>query len=468
MSFSVGGIVSGIDTQSLVDALVQAERVPIDQMQARQSGFRDKISALKDLNTLLSTLQTNVESLKDTTTPFLGRVATSVNADIATVTASDSALAGSYSLEVTSLAKAQNLVSVAGRYADTDTSEVGTGTLAIAIGTADPTEITIDSSNNTLAGIRDAINAVDAGVTASIVNDGTASPYRLVITANGTGTDNTITLGVSGDGDGNDTDDAGLSQLTNAYLSEIQPAADAQLSVNGINVVSATNTVTDAIPGATLELLGETSGSPVTITVKETTSQIESLITSFVDSYNKIVGYDAKQNDLNSPGPLAGDFTLRSVSSRLSSLVLSFGADARGNIRALSDVGVRMGDNGQLRFDSGVFGNAVKQDPGAVEQLLRGDGDTNAGIFGDIFAAVQGFTDPVAGAIHGRTEGLNANIKRINQQIDLADIRIAAYEKSVKAQFANLELLMNNLQTQGTALANALSNLPAIRTGSGS
>ena len=289
-----------------------------------------------------------------------------------------------------------------------------------------------------------------------------------MITSNSTGTANAATLTVSADGDGNDTDDAGLSQLTNASLSEIQAATDAQLSVNGIDVVSSTNTVTDAIPGATLELLGETSGNPVTITVKESSGQIESLLTSFIDSYNKIINYETKQNDLNSPGPLAGDFTLRSVSARLSSLVLSFGADSQGTFRALSDVGVRMGDNGQLQFDSGVFRDSVKQDAAAVEQLLRGDGGTSAGIFGNLFTAVQGFTDPVAGAIHGRTDGLNANIKRINQQIDLAEIRIAAYEKSVKAQFANLELLMNNLQTQGTALTNALSNLPAIRTGSGS
>jgi len=465
--FTVGGIVTGLDTQSIVDALVQVERLPIDRLQNRQSGFQNKISALQELNTLLSSLQTDVQSLKDTTNPFLGRVATSLNAEVATVSVTDESPVGSYSLEVTSLSKAQTLATVAGRIADTDTTAIGTGTLSIGIGVDTPVEIVVDSSNNTLAGIRDAINSADAGVTASIVNDGTANPYRLVITSDSPGAANAMTLAVTGDGDGNDTDDAGLSQLSNAHLAEVQAASDAQLSVNGIAVVSSSNTVTDAIPGATLELTGTTSGSPVEITVKESSSQVEAALSSFVDNYNKLASFAAKQNDLNSPGPLAGDFTLRSVSSRLSSLVLSFGAHGKTAIRALSDVGVRMGDSGKLQFDASVFHNAIQGDANAVEHFLRGDGDEIGGVFGDLFTAVEGFTDPVSGAIHGRTDGLNANIKRINQQIDLAEVRISAFKKRITTQFTNLELLMNDLQTQGTALTDALSSLPAIRTTQG-
>jgi flagellar hook-associated protein 2 len=467
MSFTVGGIVSGIDTQSLVDALVQAERIPIDRLQVRQSGFQDKISALQDLNTLLSALQTSVEGLTDDTSPFLSRVATSLNGEVATVSATDTAPVGSYLLEVTSLAKAQTLVSVADRYADTDTTQIGTGTLTVAIGTGTPTEITIDSSNNTLAGIRDAINAADAGITASIVNDGAASPYRLVITASDTGTDNLVTLAVVGDGDGNDTDDAGLSQLTNANLSEIQAASDAQITVNNIPIISSTNTVADAIPGTTLELLAETDGTPVQISVSETSGPLEEVLAAFVDNFNKIASFDAKQNNLATPGPLAGDFTLRSVSSRLSTLVLAFGAHGEGALRALSDIGVRMGDGGRLQFDKSVFHDAVQSDPDAVERFIRGDGDSDKGFFGDFLTAIEGFTDPITGAIHGRKDGLSANIKRINQQIDLAEVRIIAFEKRVTAQFSNLELLLNDIQTQGTALINALASLPAIQTTQG-
>jgi len=462
--FTVGGIVTGIDTQSIVDALVQVERLPIDRLQNRQSGFQDKISTLQELNTLLSSLQSDVQALKDTTSPLLGRVATSLNAEVATVSVTDASPVGSYSLEVTSLSRAQTVATFAGRFADIDTTEIGSGTLTIGIGAETPVEIVVDSSNNTLAGIRDAINAADAGVTASIVNDGSVDPYRLVITADSPGTANGMTLAVIGDGDGSDADDSGLSQLISAHLDEVQAASDAQIVVNGIAVVSSSNTVTDAIPGATLELIGTTSGSPVQITVKESSSEAEALLSSFVDKYNKIVVFAAKQNDLSAPGPLAGDFTLRSVSSRLSSLVLSYGSHGQNAIQALSDIGVRMGDSGKLQFDASIFRAAARDHSDAVEQFLRGDGHGNGGAFGDLFTAIEGFTDPVSGAIHGRTDGLNANIKRINQQIDLAEVRISAFEKRVTAQFTNLELLMNDLQTQGTALTDALSSLPAIRT----
>jgi flagellar hook-associated protein 2 len=465
--FTVGGLVTGLDTQSIIDAMVKVERVPIDRLQTREVGFQDKISSLQALNTLLKTLQDEAQTLKDTTDPLLGRVATSQNEGVATVTASDDASIGSFSLEVTALAKAQSLATAAGRFADADSATVGTGTLTLSVGAGSPVDLTIDSSNNTLDGIRDAINAADIGVTASIVNDGGASPYRLVITSNSSGVSNSVTLSVSDDGDGNDADDAGLSQLINASLDEVQAPSDAQIVVNGISVSSPTNTVTDAIPGATLEIKATTSGSPVEITVTESTSKLEKALRSFVDSFNEIKKYDVLQNNLDSPGPLAGDFTLRSVSSRLASFVLGFGAYGNNDIRALSDIGVRMGKGGQLEFDASTFQDALQHDRASVESFLRGDGAEDNGFFGNLFDAIDGFVDPVSGAIHGRTEGLNANIKRINSQVSLAEIRISAFEERITKQFSNLELMVNNLQTQGTSLLQALSNLPPVSTGQG-
>ena len=463
--FSVGGLVTGLDTQSIVDALVQVERQPIDRLQARQSGFQDKISSLQALNTLLKNLQEGVASLKDTTNPFLGRVATSSDTNVATVSATDHASTGSFSLEVAGLAKRQSLATVAGRFADSDTTEVGTGTLSISVGDGDPVELSIDNTNNTLSGIRDAINAADIGVTASIVNDGGTNPYRLVVTSDSSGISNAATLSVSGDSDGNDSDDAGLSQLVNANLDEVQAASDAQIVVNGISIASPTNTFADTIPGATLDVKATTSGTPVEITISESTSAIETALSGFVENFNKIAQYDAANNNTDSPGVLAGDFTLRSVSSRLSSFVLGFGKYGTSDVRALSDIGVRMGKDGKLEFDPSALKAAVAQDASAVESFIRGDGGTNKGFFGNLFDAIDGFTDPVNGAIHGRTDGLNANIKRINDQIAMAEVRVAAFEERTKKQYANLELLVNNLQNQGSSLLNALGNLPPVKTG---
>jgi flagellar hook-associated protein 2 len=463
--FSVSGLVTGLDTQSIVDALVQVERLPIDRLQTRQAGFQDKISSLQTLNKLLKDLQEEVDSFADTTNPLLGRVATSYDADIATVSVTDDTPTGSFSLEVTSLAKPQSLATVAGRFADTDTTAIGTGTLSVSVGSAAAVEIGIDSSNNTLGGIRDAINAAELGVTASIVNDGGDNPYRLVITSDTSGTANSMSLSVIGDSDGNDLDDAGLSQLSSGNLDEVQFASDTQIVLNGITISSQTNTISDAIPGATLEVKKETSGTPIKITIADSSSSLEASLSKFVEKFNKLIELNKDQNDENSPGALAGDFTLRSITSRLTSFVLGFGVYGKGNVRALSDIGVRMGENGKLEFSAAVLKDVLKTDRDAVESFMRGDAAGDKGFFENLSEAIDGFTDPVSGAIHGRTEGLNANIKRINSQISTAEVRINAFEERVAKQFSQLELLVNNLQTQGSSLLQALSNLPEISTG---
>jgi len=463
MSFSVGGIVTGLDTQSIIDALVGAERVPINRLQIRESGFQEQVTALQKLNSLVKAVQDAADALKDTSAPLLGRTAVATNADAVAVSVTNTTPAGSYTVDVTQLAQAQALTSPAGRFADTDTTTVGTGTLSIQIGSGAAVDVTIDATNNTLGGVRDAINKADAGVTAAIVNDGSATPYRLVITANTTGTSNAATLTVTGDGDGNDTDDAGLSQLINANLTETQAAQDAQLTVSGISITSATNKVTDAIPGATIDLVGTSGGIPTTVTVKEATGPLESNLSAFVTAFNAVADFNAAQNNVNQPGVLSGDFTLRSVVSRMSSTVLSQGHGS-GSIQSLSDIGVRVTDGGRLTFDASVLQGAINTDTATVEQVIRGDGSTTHGVFGTISTTVGGFTDPINGAIHGRTEGLNANVKRINQQISTAEVRIAAYKQRVTKQYSNLELLVNNLKTQGDSLLQALSNMPAIKT----
>ncbi len=463
MSISVGGLVTGLDTQKIIDAMVAAEHVPIDHLQLREQGFQEQVTALQKLNTLVKAAQDAADALKDTTGPLLGRTATASSTDAVAVSVTDTTPVGSYSVNVSNLAQAQTLTTAAGRFADTDTTTVGTGTLSIQIGTGTPVEITIDSTNNTLAGVSAAINKADVGVTAAIVNDGSATPYRLIITADQTGTSNAITLSVTGDGDGNNTDNAGLSQLINANLVETQPAQDAQLTVSNIPITSATNKVTDAIPGATIDLIAASGTTPTTVTVAETTSSLESKLSAYVNAFNAVADFNAAQNNVDQPGVLAGDFTLRSVVSRLSSTSLSLGHGS-GSIQSLSGIGVRMGKGGKLQFDASVLKEAVNTDKAAVEEVIRGDGTTTHGVFGALSTTVSGFTDPINGAIHGRTDGLNANVKRINQQITTAQVRIDAYTQQITKQYSNLELMVNNLKTQGDSLLQALNNMPAIKT----
>ncbi|RMF85992.1 MAG: hypothetical protein D6739_03775 [Nitrospirae bacterium] len=459
--FSVGGIATGLDTQAIIDALVKAERVPIDRLQAREKGFQDQVAALQELNGLLKKVQDAADALRQPDAPLQGRSATVANTSAVKVTVGDTTPVGSYTVDVTGLASAQILATPAGRFADTDTTAVGTGTLTIQVGSGSPVSVAIDSTNNTLAGIRDAINAADAGVTAAIVNDGGTNPYRLVLTANDPGTANTVTLTVSGDGDGNDTDDAGLSQLINANLVEVHPASDAKLTVNGISITSASNTVTDAIPGATLELLGKSNGTPAEVTVTASSEDLKAKLEDFVSAFNAVVDFNAAHNNPDNPGVLAGDFTLRSAVARLHSVALSLGHGS-GAIQSLSHIGVRMDDSGKLSVDGAVLDDALASDPSAVEKVIRGDGTTTHGVFGALYDAVNAFTDPDVGAIQGRTDGLNANVKRINKQIDEAEVRIDAFRRRVTHQYMQLELLVNDLKSQGDSLLQALNNMPVV------
>ncbi len=218
-------------------------------------------------------------------------------------TASSIAKPGNYSLTVSQLAQAQNLVAAGQASATTAIGSGTSTTLTFDFGTISggtltngtytgasfasngsaTKSVTIDSSNNTLSGIRDAINAANIGVTASIINDGSAAPYRLVLTSNATGVANSMKISVAGD--------ATLSGLLaedpagTQNLSQTSAALNANFTVNGIAISKASNTVGDVVPGVTLNLAG-TSASAVTLNVGPNTSSVSTAINGFVTAFN--------------------------------------------------------------------------------------------------------------------------------------------------------------------------------------
>ena len=189
---AVDGLISGFNTTQIVDAIMAVERRPIQLLQSRQDQANAELAAIRALNTQLLALQSAAQTL---TRPlaFQGKTVTVSDTTILTATAGSGAAPGTYRLTINSLARAHQLASQG--YADTDSTTVGTGELQIQVGDGETVTIEITDTNNTLAGLRDAINAADAGVTATIINDGSdAVPYRLVLTANDTGAENTISI----------------------------------------------------------------------------------------------------------------------------------------------------------------------------------------------------------------------------------------------------------------------------------
>ncbi|PPC97039.1 MAG: flagellar hook protein, partial [Methylotenera sp.] len=378
-------------------------RAPLNKVASQKTAFQSQISAYGSLKSALSTFQSSVSSLSSLS-KFNAQSVTSSNTSVLTATSNGSATVGSYDISVTQLAKSQKL-SVGGFANVSDV--VGTGTLNISFGTFTPEvatpftpsaftpnaaktalNITIDSSNNTLAGVRDAINAADSSVSATIVNDGTTN--RIVITSKDTGEVNSLKITVTDD-DGNNLDASGLSKL--AYdpqataangknLTVLQEAKNALLKIDGIDIVKSTNTISDAIDGVTLNLASVTSGSDVKLSIASNQDEIKTSVTSFVDAFNKL---DTTLRNLTkfdesgkSSGALIGDSTARSVINQIRSVMNTAIANG-GSLNTLSQIGVTFQRDGKLNLDNTKLTDAV---------------NTNFKDIASLFAPTARATDP--------------------------------------------------------------------------
>ncbi|MBI3608261.1 MAG: flagellar filament capping protein FliD [Nitrospirae bacterium] len=383
MPISANGVASGLDVNSIVGKLVALERRPIENSQGEQTAFKVRLSAFAGLRSTLSSFKSVLDSLKSLST-FLSQSATSGNEAIVKASASASAVAGTYLVEVKQLAQAQKLSSSG--YATSNATAVGTGQLTITVGTGSAVAVSINSTNNTLEGIRDAINAAKADVSASILNDGTN--YRLVLTAKNTGQANTIKV-TAADNDGNNTDTLGLSNLaydTGAMnLTQTQAAQNATLKVDGIdNISKSSNTVTDVISGVTLTLVSAAVGTTVSIKVSDDTATVKKSIESFVGEYNKAIRelnkLQSYNPDTKSAGTLLGDATVRSLVEKLQSLVGRSVPGLSGSSSSLAGIGVTTQKDGTLSI------NAVKLDTALA---------TSTTDVGKIFAFAGTATDPL-------------------------------------------------------------------------
>jgi flagellar hook-associated protein 2 len=375
VAVSSTGTGSVIDVASIVSQLMTVESRPLTVLAQKESSYQAKLSAFGALSGALSSFQTTLSGLSDIS-KFRQLTSSSSDATIASAIAGKGAAAGKYSINLTQLAQQQSLAS-AGMASSTDsigagaattiTFQFGTisgnapvnGVYSGAIFTENPDQasgsVTIDNSNNSLQGIRDAINKAGLGVTATIVADGSAKPNRLVLTSNQTGAASSMKISVAGD--------AALQNLL-AYnpdavsggvqnLTQTSAAQDAQMSLNGIAISSATNTITGAIEGVTINALkiGTTS-----ISIATDTSAVERNVAAFVKGYNDLNGtlkaLTAYNADTKTGGPLIGDSTVRNIQTSLQKMFSAPPAGLQGSLTNLSQIGVSFQKDGTLALDS--------------------------------------------------------------------------------------------------------------------
>lgn len=451
-SFRFGGLATGLDSQAIIDAILGAERIPILRLESQRARLQQQDSIFGKVRTKLDDLRNAIGAL-DTVAEFGSFKATSSNEQVATVSASGAASAGSFTIGVTALAQAETRIT--GGFADSNTTLVGSGNISITVGTQ-TVMLDLSDSINTLENVRDSINSAGLPVTASIINDGSATnPYKLVLASDETGLANSFSIDLSG---------FTTSSPNFNFSTILQTGRNANFTMNGVPITRPSNTVTDLLPGVTLNLLSEgTLTTPVTtnIVVTGDNDGTKKKVEDFIKAYNAIISDIAPQNVVNEEGQasgvLFGDSGLRSVTSRLRSALTAKANNAAfanpSVYETLASIGIRTDESGKLSLDSGKFATAASTDLQGVMRLFT---DTEFGVAKNFRDAINQITDPVEGVIKARRDGISSRIKSINSRIDDLDSRLVKVEERLINRFAALETLVSNFQAQGSSLQSIL------------
>ena len=430
MAIRGSGLISGLDTNSIIAQLVQLERAPIQRAQTQQREAEAEISALGRLSTDMGALSKQVEGLSDLAS-FLSYATTSSNESAFTATADGTATAGNYAIEVTSLARPEKNRSAS--FTDGFAAVAGT-TLDIAVFGEDPVSIDI-TDGATLLEARDLINASGAEVSASIIDTGAGAYLSVTSTKEG------FEVG------GNPSDAVVLTETVTGAggqalgLTELQAAVNAQFTVDGLPVESSSNTVPDIVSGITLELTGVTT-TPETLSIASDPEGIEEKLKGFVDGYNDVLAA------LDRP-ELKGGSLDRLVRSDLQSL-LSQAVPGLSTFVNLSSIGIESNSlSGRLSIDSTVLKDALARDQGAVAAVFTTD---EVGVGASMAALLERYTDSSTGLIDASKDTLRSRVDRLDDDIEAKEFRLERFEASLVRQYTNLELVISQTQANFAGL----------------
>jgi flagellar hook-associated protein 2 len=452
---AAGGSV--IDVNSLVSQLVAATRAPKDSVISTQTQkVTTQISALGTLKSALSTFQDSLSAI-DTPTAFNAVTANTTNGSVFTATADADAVSGNYTVSVTQLAQAQQLVS-------NPLSSTGTGTLQISLG-GSSFNVTVDSTNNTAGGLAAAINSAtgNPGITATVITGSDGD--HLVLSSAQTGAANTIEVAETDGG-------TGLAAVTygtgnTAHYTENSAAQDAQFSISGIPHTSSSNTVSDALKGVTLTLNGTTvagtgAGSSAQLTVASDTSTITDNVSAFVDAYNAMVkaitplgSYD---QTTQTAGPMLGDAVLSGIQNEIRSTLYGLVNTGSSTYSSLASVGVTTNSDGSLSLNKTKLQTALATSPTAVSSLFSGTNGVAANLntrINDVLSS--------GGVIDSRGKTLVTQENALTDQTNELNDQMTALTASLTQQYAQLNTLLSSLQSTSAYLTQQFAALPQVQ-----
>ena len=453
------GAGSGLDISGLVSQLVQAEgQAKTVRLDVKEAAAQGRLSAFSSLRSALAELRSVMDQLKDIDA-FRGRAVALNTEEFISPTATSSAVPGNYSIEVEQLALAHRLASQA--FTD-QTTVVGTGTLTLSVG-ASSFAVDITSTNNSVAGIANAINtdSANSGVFAAVING--VDGARLILSAAETGAANTVTVTQAG-GDG------GLAALvydpgTLTNLTELQPPQDARVLINTFAVTSPTNTISGAIEGVDIALLatnqvGETTEVSVEFDKAAARATVDKLVESYntlVDTVTSIASFDA---EAGIAGPLFGDVGLRNIVFQLRRELSNGVPGLNGPFERLQELGVETELDGKLSIDSDRLDAAFATNFDAIGELFA---DADAGLAVRIDAVLESYLKS-DGVLDSRNATANSEIEDITEQRERLATRLTALEARLFRQFNALDGLLAQLQTTSGFLNQQLSSLPGSGT----
>ena len=433
------GVGSGLNLESLVSDLMKIERLPLANLQKQVSSFNTKISAMGTLASKLSSLQTAAKNLKpdalqsalDKFGTFKGSVA---NENVASVTVGEGARSGSYSLEVSQLAQGQKSRLDASNF-------TGGGPIEFSFGDASK-DFSVTPSSSSLSAVANAINQAGKGVTATIVNG--ADGQQLILTG-AEGEENAFTVGGAG---------------VTGSATTVQTAQDAKLKIDGINVTSSSNTVSDAVTGVTLQL--KATGSATTMTVETNyDDKLSKGLEAFVKAFNDVIGtvksLGAFDAEAKTAGVLNGNRLLRETETTLRNLVFGQSSlqDQNGEAMMLSKLGITFQKDGTLAIDNDKMTAAIKKDPSLVASFTAEIGGRfNTGL--DRLAGT-------GGTVQSAQDSLRASVRGLEKRQEAMELRLAAVEARYRKQFSALDTLISSMNSTSNYLAQQLSSLNTNR-----
>lgn len=437
---ATSGLVSSIDYQSLITQLLSIRRQSIQQLSSEKTTLETANSAYTTLNSMVLDLKSAADALR-TTTGFSVFTAASSDTSILSATTTSAASAGTFNIVVSALAKAHK-IAANGVASETSTVAAGAGSFKFTVGSGTEQSVSVDATT-TLTGLRDAINALDAGVTASIVNDGSSpNPQRLILTSDSTGTSNALAIT--------------QNNTSLNFATTLQTAQNASFSVDGLSMTRSSNTVTDAVSGVSIDLSSADAAKTVTLTVARDTSAIKSKISDFVSKYNSVVSQIKSNNrydtETRTSGAFFGDPVARSIWDDLRRTMSGAVSGLPSTMNRLIHAGISSDTEGVMSVDDTKLSTALSTGFDDVVDLFV-EGASTSGFGKLVYDVSDGISNYADGRIKSKQNGLTKNISSIEMDITNKETALAEYETQLRVQFTALESLLTSLRAQSNYLS---------------